>query len=171
MVSMHEEGYSCGLDIAYEGEACSYRTNLIVNNILEIISRKGFNYKMKEAKKDELIVQTSYELENEDKPYYTSIDNETIEVSYDSKFKIVSMTDNEEDNNKVFDFSCCIPVVTYGGELKLLKNITVIYNNKSVLIKNNIKQYLGVDKKSLINKIAYMCEAYLRNLEVELEEF
>lgn len=166
IVSMHEEGYSDGLDIAYEGKPYSEKTKTIMNNIIKMISKKGFDYKMKESK-----IENKDGFEGEENHYLESINNETIEISYSSKFEIENMIDKGKE--KLFKFSCDIPGVNSKDELEIVKNLIVRYKHvggySSVSIENPIKRYVGIDRKSLIKKISRMCSAYIRNLKTELE--
>lgn len=176
IVSMHEEGYSDGLDIAYEGKPYSEKTKTIMNNIIKMISKKGFNYKMKEVKavdenKDKF--ENEDRFENKENSCFTPVKSETVEISYSSKFEIVNMVD--KGNEKFFKFSCDIPGVNNKDELEIVKNLIVRYRQidgyNSVSIENPIKRYVGIDRKSLIKKISGMCSAYIRSLKKELEIF
>lgn len=162
MISMDDEGYSCGLDIAYNGVACSGQTEIIMNNILELVNRKGYDYKLKEKE-----VETSTENNQSSKVITYTAHNETsINVNFDSKLEVLDMVEGKDV--KEFVLSCTLPYLSFNNELKILTEIKVLYaekQNNYIILNNNEKGLVGINEDDLINKVSSLCSTHMKNEE------
>lgn len=162
MISMNDEGYSCGLDIAYNGVACSKKTESIMNNILELVNREGYDYKLKEKE-----VENSTENNQPSKVMTYTAHNETsINVNFDSRLKVLDMVEGKDV--KEFVLSCTLPYLSFNNELKILTEINVLYaekQNNYIILNNNEKGLVGINEDDLMNKVSSLCSTHMKNEE------
>lgn len=180
IISMNDEGYSCGLDIAYNGAACSKKTEPIMNNLLKLVNKKGYNYKLKEKAIDKS--------NKNDNPSYKSpvvynVCNKTsINVNFDSNLEVLEVENNSV--GKLFTLSCMLPYLNSylntENKLEILTKIKVLYTEKydKYSIVSNFKEeftgvneddlmdkLIGINKDELINKVSNLCSTYMKNKE------
>ena len=173
IVSMNDNGYSCGLDIAYNGVSCSKKTGIIMNNVLELLVKKGCSYKMK--KDEHKNCSENNDSLNEKTYVYCACNKSSINVNFDSELEVLDMVN--DTLGKKITLSCMLPYLSKKNELKILTKIDVLYvekYNKYTIIEEYIgvnddkvdDKFIGVNKEELIEKISTLCYTHMRNEEV-----
>lgn len=153
MISMHKEGYSLGLEIACDGVATSIVNTEIMNNVLKLLSIKGYDYRM---------VDNSREEENS---------FQDIDINFSSNLEITDAW--KEEDIEFFNISCTIPYINLRGEYKFTDELKFKYertNERAIMLNDDIKRFIGVDLNDLTKKINSIYKNYIKVFGVKAVE-
>ena len=156
MISMHEEGYSLGHEIAYNGVATSTLNNDIMSNILKLLSIKGYNYKM---------VESSIDSVEED------ITSNNIDINFSSNLEITDAW--KEEDAEFFNISCMLPYINLNGEYKFTDELKFKYertNERAIMLNDDIKRFIGINLSDLTKKINSIYKNYIKVFGVKAVE-
>ena len=153
MISMHKEGYSLGLEIACDGVATSIVNTEIMNNVLKLLSIKGYDYRM---------VDNSREEENS---------SQDIDINFSSNLEIANVW--KEEDIEFFNISCTIPCINLRGEYKFTDELKFKYertNERAIMLNDDIKRFIGINLSDLTKKINSIYKNYIKVFGVKAVE-
>lgn len=143
IISMHEDGYSLGLEIAFDGVATSIVNTEIMNNVLKLLNKKGYNYEM---------VDNSVQEENS---------SQDIDINFSSNLEIANVW--KEEDTEFFNISCMIPYVNLDGEYKFTNELKFKYdktNEIAIMLNDDIKRFIEIDLNDLSKKVSSIYKNY-----------
>lgn len=153
MISMHKEGYSLGLEIACDGVATSIVNTEIMNNVLKLLSIKGYDYRM---------VDNSREEENS---------SQDIDINFSSNLEIANVW--KEEDTEFFNISCTIPYINLNGEYKFTDELKFKYdkaNERAIMLNDDIKRFIGINLSDLTKKISSIYKNYTKVFGIKAVE-